>query len=196
MSSVPISQALWNQLMSPGVMWLGIGLSGTSCFAWGNISALYVGVAPAITNGIKENDLSISKAVELFAWMYDRGKIYFPAAIAVSVVGFAGAALSLEEVRPLLTAAIIFQVAAGAWTPLAMMPTNNRLLLLRDQIREARAARKVNGQDAQIEGYDPLGDVQQAEAIQLLGKWKCLHRFRVVTGMIAWVLGIAALSLV
>jgi hypothetical protein len=63
MSSVPVSQALWNQLMSPGVMWLGVGISGASCFAWGNISALYVGVIPAITNGTKENDLSIGKAV-------------------------------------------------------------------------------------------------------------------------------------
>jgi len=76
------------------------------------------------------------------------------------------------------------------------MSTNNRLLLLRDQIREARAGRKVNGQDAQIEGYDPLGEVQQVEAIQLLRKWKRLHCFRVITGTIAWVLGIAALSLV
>jgi len=49
--------------MSPGIMWLGVGISGTSCFAWGNISELYTGVIPAITNGIKENDLTISKAV-------------------------------------------------------------------------------------------------------------------------------------
>ena len=70
------------------------------------------------------------------------------------------------------------------------MSTNNRLLLIRDQIREARAARKVNGQDAQIEGYDPLGDVQQLEVIQLFGKWKRLHYFRVVTATVAWVLGI------
>ena len=46
-------------------------------------------------------------------------KIHFPGAIAAAVVGFATAALSLEEVRPLLIAAITFQVAAGAWTPLA-----------------------------------------------------------------------------
>ena len=46
-------------------------------------------------------------------------KICFPAAIAATVVGFTGAALSLGEVRPLLIAAIFFQVAAGAWTPLA-----------------------------------------------------------------------------
>lgn len=145
--------------------------------------------------------------------MYERGSIHFPLTVAVAVVGFTGAALKLEEVRPLLIAAIAFQAAVGPWTLLASKflphfhllisilisglvgPTNNRLVLMRDQIREARAARKINKQDAQIEGYDPLGEMDQAEAIQLMAKWRRLHRFRLVAGTVAWALGIAALRL-
>jgi hypothetical protein len=74
-------------------------------------------------------------------------------------------------------------------------PTNDRLVLMRDQIREARAARKMNEHEAQLEGYDSLGEMEQAEAMQLMEKWKRLHRFRVVAATIAWALGIAALSL-
>ena len=90
---------------------------------------------------------------------------------------------------------MLFYVPYDSHTPIIVMSTNKRLMLMRDQIREARAARKIKEEDAQIEGYDPLGEGQQVEATQLFGKWKRLHRFRVVTGAMAWALGIAALSL-
>ena len=45
------------------MVWLGLGICGSSYFSWGNISALHVGIMPAITNGLEENDISIGKAV-------------------------------------------------------------------------------------------------------------------------------------
>lgn len=63
MATIPLSQALWSRFTSPGILWLGLGLCGTSCFTWGNISTLYIGVVPAVTDGSEENDLSVGKSV-------------------------------------------------------------------------------------------------------------------------------------
>lgn len=48
----------------PGVAWLGLGLAGSSYFAFGNLAGSLLGTVPAATHG--ENGLSVSKAVGEF----------------------------------------------------------------------------------------------------------------------------------
>ncbi|KAH9478728.1 hypothetical protein JR316_0009188 [Psilocybe cubensis] len=130
----------------------------------------------------KKVALDTSKAVEIFAWGYKKGAIHM--GISAAVAGFAALAAAFQtpptglpfSPRNYLLLLAPLHLANGVHTLLFMLPTNLRLLALRE---------KATKKDSSL----TLSDEQEVET--LLRKWKRLHYVRLTLGAVGWVATLA-----
>ncbi|KAF8318805.1 hypothetical protein DL93DRAFT_2164973 [Clavulina sp. PMI_390] len=179
-------------LLTPSVFALGLGLAGSSFHTFGNFAneVTGIGAIQASSDIRKVNGISVSRSVELWGIYFDKGKLWFIGAIALSLVGYGSAAVYLPGVREYLYAAIAASVGSGASVAL-LIPTNSRLLEIREKIHEVRATRALSA-EAGNEGAELLNEAEQKEAAQLVATWARLHRVRFAINAIGWVAGFLA----
>ncbi|KAL1711978.1 hypothetical protein EV715DRAFT_214524 [Schizophyllum commune] len=169
------------RLGAPTAAVLGLGLTASGYFTFANYGTARFGVMPAITPGRDSVRVEAGKAVELWAFFYERAAIHFVSSILAAGTSYLAAgylyAGPARHVKGMLVGAgaVIFSVLP--YTLKLMLPINNELLATRDSVRATNRELTID----------------EAEASWgRLGTWNRLHVYRMVAGATSYALGLAA----
>ncbi|TRM60815.1 hypothetical protein BD626DRAFT_460754 [Schizophyllum amplum] len=161
---------------------LGLGITASGYFAFANYGASKFGILPAVVPGHDKVNVEAGKAVELWAFFYQRAAVHFVSASLTASTSYLVAGYlysgSARHVKSLLFSASALMIGVLPWTVITMMPLNHELLATRDSVYPS-------GRELTID---------EAEASWgRLGKWTRLHLVRMACGFASYSLGLAAL---
>ncbi|KAJ7684775.1 hypothetical protein DFH06DRAFT_1156608 [Mycena polygramma] len=148
----------------------------SSYFTFSNIGLSYFSIMPATERG--QTNIPVADRVALWEFSYRVGKIHMASSGLISALAISASAY-LTDARPLrnvLTAGALAAFTSAAFTIIFLLPVNNNLIAM----HEANAVK-------------PMGQREQQHALDQLDKWRELHRFRVVAGIIPWLASTIAL---
>ncbi|KAL1745187.1 hypothetical protein HDZ31DRAFT_36976 [Schizophyllum fasciatum] len=171
------------RLGTPTAAALGLGLTASGYFTFGNYGAACFGIMPAIVPGRDSVRLEAGKAVELWAFFYEKAAVHFSTASLTAATSYFAAgylyAGPARHVKGMLFGAGAVILSILPWTVILMLPINKELLATRDSVRSG------SGRELTID---------EAEASWgRLGAWNRLHIYRMLCGAASYAVGLAAL---
>ncbi|KJA16403.1 hypothetical protein HYPSUDRAFT_219501 [Hypholoma sublateritium FD-334 SS-4] len=192
MSTAPLNSFISRATASPFALSLGLGLGTVSYYFWGNVASQVFGAIsiPIHPKDRKKLGIDTSKGVEIWAWAYKLGAKHMGVSAAVSGLAVMAAAFQLPAAKELsISRKYLLLLSAGLlsngiWTVAIMLPTNNRLIAIRDKI-----VLRKSGAESSISS---LTVAEEEEAETLLQKWKRMHYVRLGLGALGYIGTLAA----
>jgi len=191
MSSTTLDSFLSRATASPYALSLGLGLGTVSYYFWGNVASQFMGAIsiPIYPEERKRLGIDTSKGIEIWAWAYKLGAKHLGVSGFVSGLSVMAAAFQLPERQASISRNYLLLLSAGLlsngiWTVAMMLPTNNRLLAIRDKV--------VLRKSGSASSASSLTVAEEEEAETLLQKWKQMHYVRIGLGALGYIGTLAA----
>ncbi|KAJ7043324.1 hypothetical protein C8F04DRAFT_1251467 [Mycena alexandri] len=149
---------------------LVVGLAASSYYAFGNVFGAYMGIMPATARG--QTKIPAVDRLALWDYSYQVAKFHMGFTGASSFLAITTAAYLTSEgpLRNILSAGALAAFAAAVYTPLFMRSGNNELMA------SFRAS-----------AVKPMEPGEEKRVLDLLDKWRSLHRVRITLGLVTWV---------
>jgi len=144
------------------------GHLAASYFTFGNMAAAYFGVMPVTER--EKTTLPVAERLKLWMEFFDISKLHMPTSAVVAALSLSVAAYFTSEspIRNLLAAGAAASFGIPAWTLIFMLPLNSELT----------ARLKATS-------VKPMEPREEQRVLDLLDKWRAMHRVRMVLGTIA-----------
>ncbi|KAJ6513790.1 hypothetical protein C8R47DRAFT_1207084 [Mycena vitilis] len=146
-------------MSSPKNIALGASLVSSSYFTFSNIGLSYFGIMPATERG--QTNIPVADSVALWEFSYRVGNIHMASSGLISAMALSASAYltNAHPLRNVLTAGAIAAFTSAAFTIAFLLPVNNDLIAM----QEANSMK-------------PMGQRDKQNALDLLDKWRALHK--------------------